>query len=152
MVVAVLGVALALLPNSQDFVWAAMALLVPLFFMIFFMRALYFAPYGEMGLPQRFSGSVIAMASFIVYLPSSFAYLLWALILDGNPGAQGYALMFFALSIVSVVGFLLARALRQRMRRGTADRVAVLVAELDAKLGLQGREKRLSDLINQRRS
>ena len=31
MVVAVLGVALALLPNSQDFVWVAMALLVPLF-------------------------------------------------------------------------------------------------------------------------
>jgi positive regulator of sigma E activity len=116
------------------------------------MRALYFAPYGEMGLPQRFSGSVIAMASFIVYLPSSFAYLLWALILDGNPGVHGYALMFFALSIVSAVGFVLARALRQRMRSGTADRVAVLVAELDAKLGLQGREKRLSDLINQGRS
>ena len=67
-------------------------------------------------------------------------------------GAQGYALMFFALSIISVVGFFLARALRQRMRRGTADRVAVLVAELDAKLGLEGREKRLSDLINQQRS
>lgn len=132
--------------------WVAMSCMMAFAFAIFFMRALYFAPYGEMGLPQRFSGSVIAMASFIVYLPSSFAYLLWALILDGNPGAQGYALMFFALSIVSVVGFLLARALRQRMRRGTADRVAVLVAELDAKLGLQGREKRLSDLINQRRS
>ena len=54
MVVAVLGVALALLPNSQDFVWVAMALLVPLFFMIFFMRALYFAPYGEMGLHNAF--------------------------------------------------------------------------------------------------
>jgi hypothetical protein len=38
------------------------------------------------------------------------------------------------------------------MRSGTADRVAVLVAEVDAKLGLQGREKRLSDLINQGRS
>jgi hypothetical protein len=77
---------------------------------------------------------------------------LWALILDGNPGAHGYELMFFALSIVSAVGFVLARALRQRMRSGTADRVAVLVAELDAKLGLQGREKRMSDLINQGRS
>ena len=132
--------------------WVAMSSMMAFAFAIFFMRALYFAPYGEMGLPQRFSGSVIAMASFIVYLPSSFAYLLWALILDGNPGARGYALMFFALSIVSVVGFFLARALRRRMRSGTADRVAVLVAELDAKLGLQGREKRLSDLINQKTS
>jgi len=132
--------------------WVAMSSMMAFAFAIFFMRALYFAPYGEMGLPQRFSGSVIAMASFIVYLPSSFAYLLWALILDGNPGARGYALMFFALSVVSVVGFLLARALRRRMRSGTADRVAVLVAALDAKLGLQGREKRLSDLINQKTS
>ena len=132
--------------------WLAMSSMMAFAFAIFFMRALYFAPYGEMGLPQRFSGSVIAIASFIVYLPSSFAYLLWALILDGNPGAQGYMLMFLALSIVSLVGFVLSRALRQRMRSGTADRVAALVAELDAKLGLQGREKRLSDLINQRRS
>ena len=132
--------------------WLAMSCMLAFAFAIFFMRALYFAPYGEMGLPQRFSGSVIAMASFIVYLPSSFAYLLWALILDGNPGVHGYALMFFALSVVSLIGFFVARALRQRMRRGTADRVSMLVAELDAKLGLQGREKRLSDLINQQRS
>ena len=104
--------------------WLAMSCMLAFAFAIFFMRALYFAPYGEMGLPQRFSGSVIAMASFIVYLPSSFAYLLWALILDGNPGVHGYALMFFALSIVSVVGFLLARALRQRMRR--VRRIALL--------------------------
>ena len=41
MVVAVLGVALALLPNSQDFVWVAMALLVPLF--TIFACVLYFA-------------------------------------------------------------------------------------------------------------
>ena len=53
---------------------------------LFYARCI--SPYGEMGLPQRFSGSVIAMASFIVYLPSSFAYLLWALILDGSPARR----------------------------------------------------------------
>ena len=116
--------------------------------MILSVSALILIAYGLL----CFSGSVIAMASFIVYLPSSFAYLLWALILDGNPGVHGYALMFFALSVVSLIGFFVARALRQRMRRGTADRVSMLVAELDANLGLQGREKRLSDLINQQRS
>ena len=98
MVVAVLGVALALLPNSQDFVWVAMALLVPLFFMIFFMRALYFAPYGEMGLPQRFSGSVIAVASFVVYAPSSFGYLFFGVISDTFPGQEGYRYLFATLA------------------------------------------------------
>ena len=131
--------------------WVVMICLMAFAFAIFFMRALYFAPYGEMGLPQRFSGSAIALASFIVYLPSSFAYLLWALILDGSPGGGGYALMFFALSIVSIVGLLFARALRRRMRSGTSSRVADRVAELDAGLGLGGAEKKLSDQINRGR-
>ena len=101
-----------------------------------------------MGLPQRFSGSVIAIASFIVYLPSSFAYLLWALILDGNPGAEGYLKMFFAISVLSIVGLFLARMLRRRMSSGTAQRVAQQVIQLDATLELQGEEKKLSDLID----
>jgi len=145
----VLGLAMVGLTLVQASSWVAMACLMGIAFAIFFMRALYFAPYGEMGLPQRFSGSVIAIASFIVYLPSSFAYLLWALILDGNPGADGYLQMFFAISVVSIVGLLLARALRRRMRSGTAQRVAQRVAQLDATLGLLGDEKKLSDLIDQ---
>ena len=145
----VLGLAMVGLTLIQASSWLAMTCLMGIAFAIFFMRALYFAPYGEMGLPQRFSGSVIAIASFIVYLPSSFAYLLWALILDGNPGADGYLQMFFAISVVSIVGLLLARTLRQRMRSGTAQRVAQQVAQLDASLGLQGDEKKLSDLIDQ---
>ena len=75
--IALLGTALALMPTSQSLVWIAMSLLMPLVFIIFFMRALYFAPYGEMGLPPRFSWSVIAVAAFVVYAPSSFWYLLW---------------------------------------------------------------------------
>ena len=67
--------------------------------LFFFMRALYFAPFGEMGLPPRFSGSVIAVAAFMIYLPSSFAYLLWGFILDSYPGTLGYALMFGILGV-----------------------------------------------------
>ena len=51
---------MALLPPVQSLVWVAMIGIFPLIFVIFFMRALYFAPYGEMGLPPRFSGAVIA--------------------------------------------------------------------------------------------
>ena len=69
--------------------------------------------------------------------------------MDGNPGADGYIQMFFAISVVSIVGLLLARTLRQRMRSGTAQRVAQQVAQLDASLGLQGDEKKLSELIDQ---
>ena len=57
--------------------------------------------------------------------------------------------MFFAISVVSIVGLLLARSLRQRTHSGTAQRVAQQVAQLDASLGLQGDEKKLSELIDQ---
>ena len=141
MVVAVLGVALALLPNSQDFVWIAMGLLVPLFFMIFFMRALYFAPYGEMGLPPRFSGSVIAVASFVVYAPSSFGYLFFGVISDTFPGQEGYRYLFATLATLGVLGAVAASILRRRMGDGLKERIAEKVALLDEKLGLQGEEK-----------
>ena len=145
----VLGLAMVGLTWIKAAPWLAMVCLMGIAFAIFFMRALYFAPYGEMGLPQRFSGSVIAIASFIVYLPSSFAYLLWALILDGNPGGEGYLQMFFAIGVLSIVGLFLARMLRRRMSSGTAQRVAQQVIQLDATLELQGEEKKLSDLIDQ---
>jgi hypothetical protein len=57
--------------------------------------------------------------------------------------------MFFAISVLSIVGLFLARTLRRRMSSGTAQRVAQQVIQLDAALGLQGEEKKLSDLIDQ---
>ncbi len=145
MAIAVLGVALALLPNSQAYVWAAMALLVPLFFMIFFMRALYFAPYGEMGLPPRFSGSVIAVASFVVYAPSSFGYLFFGVISDSFPGQEGYRYLFATLATLGLVGAVAASILRRRMGDGLKERIAHKVALLDAKLGLEGDEKTFAE-------
>ena len=141
MVVAVLGTLLALLPITQSFAWVAMALLMPLVFTVFFMRALYFAPYGEMGLPPRFSGSVISVAAFVVYAPSSFAYLLWGFILDSYPGVEGYRYLFGTLAVVGAVGAAMAIILKRRMSGSLRDRIALQVSELDNKLGLEGEEK-----------
>jgi sugar phosphate permease len=146
MVVAVLGTLLALLPITQSFAWVAMALLMPLVFTVFFMRALYFAPYGEMGLPPRFSGSVISVAAFVVYAPSSFAYLLWGFILDSYPGAEGYRYLFATLAVVGAIGAAMAVILRRRMSGSLRDRIALQVSELDDKLGLEGEEKTFAKL------
>jgi hypothetical protein len=117
-------------------------------FLIFFMRSLYFAPFGEMGLPPRFSGSVIAIAAFIIYLPTSFAYLLWGVLLDSNQGVQGYQYMFTVLAIVAITGWLLARNLNKRIRSGANKRIAAKIQAMDASLGLRGEEKTLSQLID----
>jgi len=146
--VAIIAAATIALTLGGGGAWAAMALMSILSVLFFFMRALYFAPFGQMGLPPRFSGSVIAMAAFIIYLPSSFAYLLWGFILDNFPGPLGYALMFGTLGSMAVIGAWVAHCLHGRIVGGTAQRISARLAALDAQLGLAGDEKTLSALVD----
>lgn len=139
---------MALLPTSDGYAWLAMATMMMLAFLFFFMRALYFAPFGEMGLPQRFSGSVISIAAFIIYLPASFAYLLWGVLLDNNEGVTGYQYLFGTLALVATVGMAVAHLLHRRINMGASDRIAEKVRGIDQALGLHGEEKTLSDLVD----
>ena len=146
--VAALAIVMILMPKTPDYAIPAMVILVALSFLFFYMRALYFAPYGEMGLPPRFSGSAIAIAAFIIYLPATFAYGLWGTLLDKYTGAAGYNFLFGILLTVSFIGAVVATVLKRRIDNGAADRIAAKMAELDAKLGLSGEEKTLVDLID----
>ena len=146
--VVLLAALMSLLPASAGFSWVAMAIMMPLILIVFFMRALYFAPYGEMGLPPRFSGSVIAIAAFVVYLPSSFAYLLWGYLLDSFPGETGYRYLFGILACAALLGALVAMQLRRRISTDANQRIAAKVSELDRKLGLSGEEKTFSSPSN----
>ncbi|MEC7664114.1 MAG: MFS transporter [Pseudomonadota bacterium] len=128
--------------------WLAMGLMILLSVLFFFMRALYFAPFGEMGLPPRFSGSVIAVAAFMIYLPSSFAYLLWGFILDSHPGTLGYGLMFGILSAMALFSTAVAHRLHRRIVSGAAQRISQRISALDTELGLNGEEKTLSELVD----
>jgi sugar phosphate permease len=150
LLVAVLAGVMMLLPAGDNYTWLAMTTMTLLALLFFFMRALYFAPFGEMGLPQRFSGSVIAIAAFIIYLPSSFAYLLWGWLLDNNEGVTGYQTMFGVVSIVAILGVAVAHVLKRRISKGVAQQIAEKVSQMDQKLGLQGEEKTLSGLIDDR--
>ena len=144
-VLAVLAVAVTL---SGGGAWLAMGLMILLSVLFFFMRALYFAPFGEMGLPPRFSGSVIAVAAFMIYLPSSFAYLLWGFILDSYPGTLGYGLMFGILGAMALLSAAVAHRLHRRIVSGTAQRISQRISALDTELGLSGEEKTLSELVD----
>ncbi|MGK0221354.1 MAG: sugar phosphate permease [Limisphaerales bacterium] len=146
--VAVLGFVMATLPDTDGYAWLAMLTMMGLSILFFFMRALYFAPFGEMGLPPRFSGSVMAVAAFIIYLPTSFAYLLWGFLLDSNPGVDGYQYLFGVLTIVTLVGAAIAHILKRRMNEGLAIKIANKIDKLDQSLGLTGKEKTLSELID----
>lgn len=146
--VTLLTLSMLVLPVAPNTMWPAMTLMLLIAFVVFFMRPLYFAPFGEMGLPPRFSGSVIAIAAFIIYLPTSFAYLLWGVLLDSNEGAAGYRIMFALLALVAIIGWFLAHNLKKRIHSGAAERIAEKIHAMDTQLGLQGEEKTLDELID----
>ena len=148
MLVIILGITMAALPSSEGYAWPAMVIMMMLGFLFFFMRSLYFAPFGEIGLPQRFSGSAIAFAAFFIYLPSSFAYLLWGLLLDNNEGATGYVYLFTSLALVGCTGLVAAHCLHRRIKTGSSKRIAEKFQRMDERLGLKGEEKTLSKLID----
>ena len=129
--------------GSTSTAWISMLTMMGLAVLLFFMRALYFAPFGEMGLPQRFSGSVLSVAAFLVYLPASFAYLLWGWLLDTYPGEEGYIYMFSSLAAVTGIGIFIAHHLKKRIASGSASRIAARIEILDQKLDLHGKEKTL---------
>ena len=129
--------------GSTSTAWISMITMMGLAVLFFFMRALYFAPFGEMGLPQRFSGSVLSVAAFLVYLPASFAYLLWGWLLDSYPGEEGYIYMFSSLAVVTGIGIFIAHQLKKRIASGSASRIAARIEILDQKLDLHGKEKTL---------
>ena len=113
------------------------------------MRALYFAPFGEIGVPPRFSGSVIAVAAFIIYLPSAFAYLLWGLILDNYNGITGYKYLFATLTVVAAIGALVAHRLKRNLDSGSVEKIANAIALVDENLALEGEEKTLNKQMNE---
>ncbi len=133
-----------LLLSTDSGAWLAMVTMLGLAFLFFFMRALYFAPFGEMGLPPRFSGSVIAVAAFVIYLPSTFAYLLWGLILDNSKGIAGYHYLFMILALVACFGVMVAHKLKGRLEGGAANNIAQKIKRLDKDLKLEGSEITLS--------
>ncbi|MEM7003081.1 MAG: MFS transporter [Pseudomonadota bacterium] len=141
--VVALAAIMVLVTTSNSYAWLAMSIMVLLSVLFFFMRALYFAPFGEMGLPQRFSGSVIAIAAFLIYLPATFAYLLWGWLLDTYPGTTGYSYLFGLLALVAGCGMLFAHMLRRRIHSGAKNRIAASIKTLDQRLGLTGGEKSL---------
>ena len=141
--VTLLSVVMVLLSWSASSAWISMGTMIGLAVLFFFMRALYFAPFGEMGLPQRFSGSVLSVAAFMVYLPASFAYLLWGWLLDTYPGNTGYVYMFSGLAVVTGIGIFIAHHLKKRIESGSAKRIAERIETLDKNLNLTGKEKTL---------
>lgn len=83
---------------------------------VFTMRSVFFAPMDEVHVPTESAGAAMSLASLIIYLPNSFAYLMYGTFLDTYPGMTGFRIVFCVMIAWAVVGILISSFLIHRVK------------------------------------
>ena len=101
------------------------AMIVTLLFslIVFTMRGVFWAPMDEVGIPEETSGTAFGIACLVGYAPGMFAFIVYGTILDANPGAGGYHIVFLVLAALALVGAAVSSGLVRaaRARRAAAE-------------------------------
>ena len=101
------------------------AMIVTLLFslIVFTMRGVFWAPMDEVGIPEETSGTAFGIACLVGYAPGMFAFIVYGAILDANPGAGGYHIVFLVLAALALVGAAVSSGLVRaaRARRAVAE-------------------------------
>jgi len=106
-----------LIPKSPTFIYAGMAATLSFALIVFSMRGVFWAPMGEVGIPQHITGSAFGIGCLIGYAPGMFAYVIYGAILDHFPGQQGYNWVFTLMSILAVAGFMVSSLLYRAVKK-----------------------------------
>jgi len=112
------------LPRSDSLLVPAVILMFALTLVVYACRGVYWAPVGEMGIPENQRGGVIGLASGLAYLPDAFlpALAAWWI---GDPAASpaipehggGYTAMFGFIIVMAVLGVVLSTVTMRRRKR-----------------------------------
>jgi len=84
---------------------------------VFTMRAVFFAPMDEVKVPTEITGAAMSLASLIIYLPNSFAYVIYGGFLDKYPGIKGFRIVFIIMICWAVIGIAVSTFLINRIRK-----------------------------------
>lgn len=120
----IIGVSLVgfmMLPHESMNVYVGVVLTLLIGTLIFSQRAIFFAPVGEINLPEEISGSAMAMASFVGYAPGMFLYSVYGGILDKFSGMAGYRLVFLTMIGFAGLGFILSSILFAKIQKKKAS-------------------------------
>ena len=97
---------------------------------VFAIRGIYFALLDEGGIPLAVTGTAAGFVSVIGFTPDIFMPLMGGVILDQNPGPEGYRLFFFLVAGICAIG-LVATLLLYRMTANSAESGASVEPEQD---------------------
>ena len=95
-----------IVPVGNRYLWVAIIIIMTVAFIIFIPRGIYFAIIDEIGIPVKYTGAAVGVASFIGFSPDMFAYSLIGSWLDNNPGIEGYHKAFMFMAAISLLGFI----------------------------------------------
>ena len=114
---------LLLLPADPSSQIPAMIVTLLFSLIVFTMRGVFWAPMDEVGIPEETSGTAFGIACLVGYAPGMFAFIVYGAILDANPGAGGYHIVFIVLAALALVGAVVSSGLVRaaRARRAAAE-------------------------------
>lgn len=110
----------ALLPHESMNIYLGLCLTLGIGAIIFSMRAVFFAPIAELGVPEDISGAAMSIACIFGYAPQMFAYALYGRMLDTHPGIEGYRIVFFMMSAAAVAGIAISWILVKMVQKKKA--------------------------------
>ncbi len=105
------------LPHQNMSIILGMTITLCISACVFSMRAIFFAPMDEVGVPREITGSAMSIGSFIGYLPGAFMYAVYGNILDRTEGLAGYRAVFFIMAAFAVAGFLLSSFILKNVKK-----------------------------------
>lgn len=105
------------LPHQNMSIILGMTITLCISACVFSMRAIFFAPMDEVGVPREITGSAMSIGSFIGYLPGAFMYAVYGNILDRTEGLAGYHAVFFIMAAFAVAGFLLSSFILKNVKK-----------------------------------
>jgi len=107
-----------MLVKNAGFLPAAIIVQVLIAFTVFGLRSVYFAPIGEVMVPEKQSAAAMALASFPGYSPTFWAYPLYGTLLDRLDIVSAYRLIFMLLAFLAGVGFVVTIFLSWKISAG----------------------------------
>jgi sugar phosphate permease len=89
---------------------------------VYALRGIYFSLLDQGGIPLAATGTATGIVSVIGYTPDIFMPVLGGIILDANPGAEGYQNLFLFISALSFLGLIAAYVVYRKIQHGQAVR------------------------------
>jgi len=107
-----------LIPGGPDLVLLLIINVAVISSAVYALRGIYFSLLEQGCIPIAVTGTATGIISVIGYTPDVFLPALAGVILDANPGAEGYQNLFLFISVLSFLGLIAAYVVYRKIQAG----------------------------------